>query len=367
MSVHNSRRAFCAKGALGAIGLGMSGCSAHKYTVKWDSELPPVDMKKESTKPSGGTMPMGELGQTGIKVSKMAFGSHMRPQFKEFTKEREWMVREANSYGVNLFDVYDIEHKVYQYEPMGRYLAPIINDVLISIAIWPYDGRTMDQELERDLRLFGRDYIDMVRIHIYSPDDEKWGRWDKLFKYKEQGKIRAIGMPVHRVDELYPVIDTYPIDYVVVPYNFYHNYSFFSNYKRNSKFRNVVQELRDKGIGIVTMKPFLGDWMATPVRKLMESIDETGEINYGKACLRYVMNSGMDIDTTLCGLMNPYHVHENVDAFFNPAMSDEERRILKHVRDKTKTVAHQMIPDHYRFLEDWAPDAWDDRDLFGTV
>ncbi len=188
------RRSFITKGVSGTVGLGFAGCSAlksRKHTITWNQELPPLELDKKVPKPVG-TMPVGELGKTGIKVSKMGFGSHMRPHFLEYTREREWMVREAHSLGINLFDVYDIEHGIYQYEPMGRYLAPVINDVIISIAIWPYDGRTLDQELERDLRLFGRDCIDMVRIHTYTPADENWGRWEKLFKYKKEGKIRVV-------------------------------------------------------------------------------------------------------------------------------------------------------------------------------
>ncbi|HDY88868.1 MAG TPA: hypothetical protein ENH82_12250 [bacterium] len=162
------RRDFLAAGTTGTLGVGLAGCSAFGLgSVDVKSARPPLEFEKKVPKPKG-TMPMTELGKTGIKVSKFGFGSHMMGELRKREDVREWMIREAYDLGMNLFDVYDIEGHAFQYEPMGRYLAPMINDVVISISLWPYEGRTLEQELERDLRLFGRDYIDMVRLHVYT-------------------------------------------------------------------------------------------------------------------------------------------------------------------------------------------------------
>jgi predicted aldo/keto reductase-like oxidoreductase len=175
------RRNFIAAAA--ALGAGtVSGCSR---AVKVKQELSPHAFDTKVAKPVG-AMQYKELGTTGIKVSKFGFGSHMRQDIVPFQKEREFMIREAHDLGVTLFDVYDKEQECHQYEPMGRYLKPVINDVVISISILPWDGRTLEQELERDLRAFGRDHLDMVRIHSYTSDSDNWVQWDSLFKWKEQ-------------------------------------------------------------------------------------------------------------------------------------------------------------------------------------
>ncbi len=313
-----------------------------------------------------GTMSKNELGSTGIKVSKMGFGAHIRPEFLPYNKEREWMLREAFDLGLNTYDVYDRWNKCFQYEPMGRYLEPIKHDVVISINADPYDGRTLEEEIERDLRLFKRDYIDMVRFHA-----NEWEEREQLFRYKEQGKIRAVGMSTHNIAELDPIIDQYPMDYVIIPFNFYHNFAIYSQFdaikEGNKQHDAVVEKIRQRGIGLVTMKPVLGDWLATPMRWLAEDLDETGRISFGKASLRYVLNSGLNPDVTLVGMMNPWHVHDNFDAFYNPTMSTGERQLLKSVREKARIVAKHYLPDHYKFLEKWVPDSWDDSDLFGTV
>jgi len=363
------RRTFIETGAIGALGLGVYGCSTLGMgKVKVASEWTPLDLKTTVPKPVG-TMPMGEIGKTGIRVSKFGFGSHISEEVRAHEKERQWMIREAYDLGINLFDVYDIEGNSFQYEPMGRHLAPVINDVVISITMWPYDGRNVEQELERDMRLFGRDYIDMVRLHAHFSDStdatvvHNWRYWDNLFRLKEKGYIRAVGLPIHYQKELVEPLAKLPIDYVIMPFNFYHNW-LWSALRSDIDIDGTVKTLREKGVGVITMKPLASDWLALPFKRLGGRFDTTGEISVAKSSLRYIINSGIDIDTTLGGMYNPYHVYENVDAFFRPEMSPEERELLYKIRKKAKVVAGNHLPAHYRFLDDWAPDSCDDSDLF---
>ncbi len=356
------RRNFIALGGTAAAGLA-AGCSG--MSVK--RELSPYAFDKKIRKPAG-TMSMGEIGKTGIKVSKFGFGSHVRKDIISFEKEREYMVRESFDLGINFFDVYDKEQECYQYEPMGRFLAPIINDVVISISILPWEGRTLEQELERDLRLFGRDYIDMVRIHSYSPSSKNWSQWEQLFKFKEQGKIRAVGIPIHSLQDLKAPLEQIPLDYVIFPFNFYHNWSWLNkNQVLDVDYGPMVKKLRDRGIGIITMKPFAGDRLVYPFKRIAGEIDASGEVNFAKACLRYVINSDLDVETTLGGMYYPYHVYENVEAYYNPKMSEPEQLVLKKLRKKVRKVTIDWLPEHYKFLEKWAPDSYDDTDIDGMA
>jgi len=351
-----------AMGAAGALGLGAAGCAG--LSVK--RELSPYAFDAKTKKPAG-TMPMAEIGKTGIKVSKFGFGSHIRQDIVKFDKEREFMIREAHDLGINFFDIYDKEQECFQYEPMGRFLAPVINDVVLSISILPWEGRTLEQQLERDLRLLGRDYIDMVRIHSYTKTADNWYQWEKLFKFKEQGKIRAVGIPIHSRADVKEPLESYPLDYVIFPYNFYHNWTWLYKEMVLDNYDALVPQLRAKGVGVVTMKPFAGDHLVYPFKNLAKEYDVSGDVNFGKACLRYVINSGLDVDTTLGGMYYPYHVYDNVEAYFNPAMSSEEKAVLKKIRSRVKNVTSNWLPDHYKFLEEWVPQSFDDADLYQTA
>ncbi len=216
------RREFLAKGTVGALAVGTAGCSSLK-SYKFEPEYAQMTWGMQSLrKPNTGSMPMGEIGTTGIKVSKFCFGSHMNIEAVPYERFRQKLIRDAYSAGINFFDVYDEGQDIYQYEPMGKHLSPIINDVVISIVHRPYNCRTSEEEIERVLRLFGRDYIDLVRGQgtVDSPV------WDTLFRFKEKGYIRAVGMSTHDEESILPYIEKLPLDYLLFPYNFYGNKSF---------------------------------------------------------------------------------------------------------------------------------------------
>jgi predicted aldo/keto reductase-like oxidoreductase len=350
------RREFIRLGILASAGVNTIGCGGFKSVMVPSKK---VQLWKElshfSPRPSG-TMPMNEIGKTGIRVSQLGFGSHIRKEMVGYNLQREYVIREAYDLGINLFDVYDGELECYQYEPMGRFLNPIIDDVVISISMKTYEGRTMEQEFERALRLFGRDYIDLVRCHAVSPDHARWKEhWiyaEKLLRYKEQGKIRAVGVPIHSMEDLGIVLDTYPIDYVIFPYNFYHNICWLGS--TGDSFDNLPGRLRRKGVGVITMKPFMGDYLVKPFTDIARRLTKAPEITYTQAALRYVVNSGIEADSTLAGMYSINHLYCDIVAFFEPEMSDEEYELL----DKLKKVANQRaaawLPENYKWLENWA-------------
>ncbi len=353
------RRQFMASSAAGAAGLTGYGCSGLGKRVEVKSGFPEIGddyLKVTRKKPEGGSMPYGEIGKTGITVSKFGYGSHMHSGILPYTKERERAIREAYDLGITLFDVYDKEGNTFQYEPMGKYLAPMINDVVISISILPYDGRDLDQELHRDLRVFGRDYIDMVRIHAYTPDDpghgKYWPYWEQLFKYKEQGKIRAVGLPIHYVEQVEMVLENYPLDFVILPFNFYHNLLWTG--EGSPGMNSLAERLREKNMGVIAMKPFASDWFISPFIDAARTFDKTGEISLPQAALRWIINSDLNPDATLAGMYKLDHVYEDVVAYYQPVMTDEERELIDKLRKYAKTIAHTVLPDHYRFLDHWA-------------
>ena len=133
------RRAFVTNGVAGVLGAGLTGCSARRPRRPATTAIPPPpslvqsesgkvqlwgELSHFSPRPTG-TMPMRELGKTGIKVSKLTFGSHIRQEMRGYDYQSEYVIREAFDLGVTTFDVYDTEGRAYQYEPMGKMLEPI--------------------------------------------------------------------------------------------------------------------------------------------------------------------------------------------------------------------------------------------------
>lgn len=346
------RREFLTKSAIGLAGASVAGCAAKSSNkAVFDKKLSPF-----SPRPRGGTMPTGELGKTGIKVSKFGFGSHVRAEMVSYYHQREHMIHEAYDLGVNTFDVYDIEKgsslsPSFQYEPFGRQIKPFKNDINISISFKPYDGRTPEQELERDLRLFGREHIDMVRI-LTQPENELW---DKLVKWKEQGKIRAIGAPVHTWEHIDMILGKAPLDYIIFPYNFYHNICWMNDKAKD--YTTLPEKLREHGVGVVTMKPFAGDYLCEPFIDAARNFVDEPQVKFPQAALKWILNSGINADCTLAGMYQLPHLYEDVDAYLNPSMSSEENDLLDKVRELATMEASAILPDHYQFLNQWAGDA----------
>ncbi len=347
------RRDFIAKSTLGSVGLGFAGCASKKsLNRRLYTDLAPF-----TPRPRGGVMPMAELGNTGIKMSKLTFGSHIRAEMTDKYHEREYMIHEAYDLGVNVFDVYDDEkgsskEPSMQYEPLGRQIAPFKNNVLVSISFRPYNGRSPDEELERDIKLFGKDCIDLLRI-LREPGHPMW---DTVFKYKEKGYVRAIGAPVHDLKDIDMLLGKVPLDYILMPYNFYHSICWLGD--EPNEYDSVPTRIRQYGIDVVTMKPFGGDYLVKPFIGFAREFTSEPDITFPQASLRYIINSGINARTTFTGMYNLSDLYENVAAFYNPTINDEERQLLKNMKE---AIVHEpkkvssLLPDHYKFLENWAP------------
>ena len=355
------RRTFVGKALAGLAALKTMGCASAGKKIdlkRGQIEYSPSILNEKSLRPKG-TMPMREIGSTGIKVSRFTFGSHMTKSLIPYEKEREFMIREAHDLGINIYDIYD--NSTHQFEPMGRYLEPIKKEVLVSIHATEYgavyDGNPealpVDKGIEKMLRVLRRDCIDLARNYVHTPDSESMKNWDVLFKLKEKGDIRAVGIPVHFPHQLDPVLDVYPIDYVVFPFNFYHNLNYRGDLVKGVP--KMVKKLRDRGIGIISMKPFASEWFIPHLLEASKEIDETGEISLPQAMLRYIANSDINPDTTFGGMYTLKEVYENIEAFYQPAMSAEEERHLDRLRSVTEVIAESVLPEHYRFLQAWSP------------
>ncbi len=303
-------------------------------------------------------IPTGKLGTTDVTVSKFAFGSHYMhssPTLKD-PVEREYTIRQAFDRGVTTFDIYNKENGYYQYEPMSKYLAPILNDVQISVAVNPENNRTYEEEFEHMLELFNRDSFDMVRLRANTPGSAEWNFWERLFELRDEGKVRAIGVAIHTTDGLDKLLEVYgdELDYVFFPYNFYHN-KWWSNQAWSSEgYIPFAQTLRDRGIGVVVIKPFAGDYWIPTLKEAAGVINQ--DISFTQACLRYVLNTGLNPDTTFAGMNHFRDFDENIKAYLEPEMSEEETKLLNDVKGVAEKIAHLVLPDHYKFLNDWVPE-----------
>jgi len=156
------------------------------------------------------------LGKTKLKFSRIVLGTGMRGGHRESNQTRlgkekfEGLIRESFDRGVIGFDLADL----YGTHP---YVIPALKGISrdrfqVITKIWWNTGGIPEPErpdadvvVERFLRELNTDYIDLVLLHCVT--SAKWPeqlrkQMDILSKFKDQGKIRALGVSCHSLAAL---------------------------------------------------------------------------------------------------------------------------------------------------------------------
>jgi len=161
------------------------------------------------------------LGQTGIKVSRVSFGTGMRGWMRQSHQTRlgkdkfESLIRAAYDRGIRTFDMADL-YGTHSYVASALKGIDRNSYVLVS-KIWWRRGGIPEKErpaadilVDRFLKEIGTDYIDIVLLHCVDKGDwaEKLrGQMDILAGLKEKGVIKAHGVSCHSIDALNTAAD----------------------------------------------------------------------------------------------------------------------------------------------------------------
>lgn len=325
------RRVFL-KGMGTAAALPFAGCSA----MSGKSRIP------------GGNIERRVLGKTGIEVSVLGFGSHLKDELKSKPRLRDQMIKAAFDRGVNFFDVYD--HSGYkQFEPMGKSLEGFRKQAIVSLCFVQPDDK-LDAELADALDKFKTDYIDCYRHYAVNDTRIKFSE-----DAKKAGKIRAVGVVAHKAEDVMKFLDDYGtvLDYVMVPVNFHHNNGYFKdpkNYAEND-YSALVPRCKNQGLGVMAIKPMGSDHMI-PLAKENGMLHRDG-LSLPKAMLRHVY-SIPDVDVVMPSINTMDELREDLESAFNPAISSEERNLLAKMSDIAASTKGAYLPAHYKWLENWA-------------
>lgn len=170
-------------------------------------------------------MPYRELGSTGIKVSRLCFGTlTMGPLQRGLDLARgAGLIRSALEMGVNFIDTAEI-YGCYPY--IREALKGYTGEVIIASKSYAYDREGMERSLRGCLEALKRDYVDIFLLHEQESAHTIKGHWEAvefLVRAREQGLVRAIGISTHFVagvraaasvpefDVIHPIINKYGI------------------------------------------------------------------------------------------------------------------------------------------------------------
>ncbi|KAF1086598.1 General stress protein 69 [Sporotomaculum syntrophicum] len=145
-------------------------------------------------------MQYNELGNTGIIVSRLCFGTlTIGPLQKRLAiSDGALLIRMALKAGVNFMDTAEL----YGCYPYIKEVLREFPEAVVASKSYASTGAEMEKSLQHCLKSIGRDYIDIFLLHeqesIYTIQGH-WGAVEYLVEARDKGLVRAIGISTHYV------------------------------------------------------------------------------------------------------------------------------------------------------------------------
>jgi aryl-alcohol dehydrogenase-like predicted oxidoreductase len=108
-------------------------------------------------------------------------------------------------------------------------------------------AESLKEELENSLRRLNVDVIDLYQIHWPNPEAEIEEGWEALAKFKEQGKVRYIGVSNFNVEQMKRALKIAPITSLQPPYSML----------RRDIEAEILPFCRENNIGVINYSPMV--------------------------------------------------------------------------------------------------------------
>jgi L-galactose dehydrogenase len=296
------------------------------------------------------------LGSTGLRVSVLGFGAS--PLGNEFATidatEGTRAVAFAIEEGINYFDVAPYYGRTLAETRLGEALVGRRQEVILATKAGRYDkyidtgfdfsAARITRSVEESLKRLQTDYLDVFQVH-----DIEYGRKEQIldetlpamFRLKEQGKARFVGITGYPLHLLRDVAAQAPVDTVLS----YCRYDLLDT----SLERVLVPLAREEALGLISASPLhmrllsntgAPDWHPAP-RAVRAAAAEAAAYcraqgaDIAGLALQFALAQPA-IGTTLVGMSRVEHVQRNaalVGASPDPDLLAEVRRILVPVLD----------------------------------
>lgn len=328
-----------------------------------------------------GGMVYRQLGQTGINVSLLSFGSHTDPRFKkkvengnvlqeEGQARRDRLIARALDRGVNLIDTYENEG---QWEPLAKVLKGGNQRQKALVSLCRQFPQFVGENIDNAARLFG--HVDLYRIYLgegKSVDAKALSDWDVLRKAKQAGKVRAIGISTHDEGMMLSALkELEGIDFFMFPYNFIH---------ARADYAEFLPEAARRGVGLIAIKPLAAGsivkmdprakqntnperdfvqlyqakyrpLLPSVVADLTKSLEQLPEETLCQAALRFVYSRPF-ITAAMPGMFEAETLDDNLAGLTRHLeLSRAERHVLDAAARVARATSQRWLPRHYQWLD----------------
>jgi aryl-alcohol dehydrogenase-like predicted oxidoreductase len=302
------------------------------------------------------------LGRTQLRVSEIGFGSWaIGGSGYGPTQDDESLdaLQAARDSGVNFFDTADTYGQGHSEEVLARFFKnwPRVDFVVATKAGWDfYHGgskKNFDPDYlafacEQSLKRLELEFIDLYQLHNPSLELIQSGEAvGALAKLKEQGKVRFIGLSVHKEEEALAAIEDGRADTLQVMFNLLDQRmakTIFAKAAEN-KIGIIVRE--PLACGLLTGKYVSADhefhkedhrrrWTREKkeldLRKIerLKPILSTARLTFAQAALEFVLDHGA-VSTVIPGAKSRAQILENVKASEEPGLRIQEAAQLRDI------------------------------------
>jgi predicted aldo/keto reductase-like oxidoreductase len=189
-----------------------------------------------------------ELGRTGLRVSRTAFGA--LPIQRVNLEQACTILREAYEGGITFFDTArgysDSEEKI------GCALSDVRSEIILATkSSGAGDKASLLERLEISLRHLRTDYVDLLQLHnprtLPDPDDPD-SLYGGLLEARRRGMARCIGITNHKLDSAIEAAQSGLYDTVQFPLSAI----------SADRDLELIDVCRQQGVGLIAMKALSG-------------------------------------------------------------------------------------------------------------
>ncbi|QKE74480.1 aldo/keto reductase [Arthrobacter citreus] len=198
-----------------------------------------------------------ELGNTGLKISEVSFGTWAIGGAWGKTDDNEALksLQYAIDQGVNFFDTADVYGDGHSEELLAKATKGLEDKIYIGtkfcrkgdiFAPENYSYEAVKSYCEDSLKRLNRDVIDLYQVHCPVTEILKDGQvFDVLDRLQSEGKIRHYGVSVETVEEGLICLENPNVKSLQIIFNIF----------RQKPLADLLPEAYKKGVGILVRLP----------------------------------------------------------------------------------------------------------------
>ena len=286
------------------------------------------------------------LGKTGLKVSRLGFGTMRLPTVNSNADIDEIEAAKMLEYGIeNGINIIDTAYPYHNDTLSGsgnseRFLGKFLNENNLRDEIilqtkspsWAIEEKgDFEFYLNEQLEKLKTDYIDIYLLHSLTvPDWNKVNNLDVLDFLDDclsSGKVKHVGFSSHmEVDYLIEILDEYPKwEVVLTQMNYLDEY-----YQSGVMGLNYLKEVN---VGSMIMEPLRGGRLVNNIPEEVKVLWEISEVERTPVewALQYLWNRD-DVDCVFSGMTSLEQVKENVRyASTEDIISEYDQEIIREV------------------------------------